>query len=92
MELQVEFPVSHLRLVHTVRSATVICYIRKWNVACNLVILFTQCDECGCDLQCTCIGIAHRNRTEWVCNLIMCDVAHTSASHVHEIAPYEHPH
>ena len=22
----------------------------------------------------------------------MCDIAHTSASHAHEIAPYEHPH
>ena len=39
-----------LRLVHTVRCANVICYIRKWNVACDLVILFTWCDECGCDL------------------------------------------
>ena len=75
-----------------VRCATAICYIKKWNVAWDLVILFTQCDECGCDLLCTCIGIAHRNCTEWVCNLIMCDVAHTSALHANEIAPYEHPH
>ena len=36
-------------------------------------------------------GITHRNRTEWVWNLIVCDVAHTSVSDAHEIAPYEHP-
>ena len=34
----------------------------------------------------------HWNRTEWVWNLIMCNIAHTSASHAHEIAPCEHPH
>ena len=34
----------------------------------------------------------HWNRTEWVWNLIVYKVAHTSASHSHEIAPYEHPH
>ena len=49
-----------------VRRATAICYILKWNVACDLVILFTQCDGFGCNLQCTYIGFAHRNRTEWV--------------------------
>ena len=27
------------------RCATAICYIRKWNVACDLVILFTWCDS-----------------------------------------------
>ena len=81
-----------LRLVHTVRCATAICYIRKWNVACDLVILFTRFHGFGCNFQCTYIGIAHHNRTEWVWNLIVCDVAHTSASHTHEIAPYEHPH
>ena len=37
-------------------------------------------------------GIAHRNRTEWMWNLNVCDIAHTSASHWHEIAPCEHPH
>ena len=85
--------VSHaLRLVHTVRCMTAICYIRKLNVACDLVILFTRCDGFGCDFQCTYIGIIHRNLTEWVWNLIMCDITHTSASHAHEIAPCEHPH
>ena len=74
------------------RCATAICYIRKWNVACNLVILFTRCKGFGCNFQCTYIGIAHRNRTEWVWNLIVCDIAYTSASHTHEIPPCEHPH
>ena len=32
------------------------------------------------------------NHTEWVCNLIVCDIAHTSASHALEIAPYEQSH
>ena len=82
----------HLRLVHTVRCTTAICYIRKWNVASDLVILFTRRNECGCYWQCTYIGIAHHNHTEWVWNLIMYNIEHTSASHAHEIAPYEHPH
>ena len=73
-------------------TATAICYIRKWNVAFDLVILFTRCDECECNLQGTYIGITHHNCTEWVWNLIVCEVTHTSASHAHEIVPYEYPH
>ena len=35
-----------------------------------------------------------RNRkcTEWVCNLIVCDIVHTSALHALEIAQCEHLH
>ena len=75
-----------------VRCEIAICYIRKWNVVYDLVILFTRCDGFRCDLQCTYIGITHRNCTEWVCNIIMCDIAHTSASHAHEITLYEQSH
>ena len=42
------------------------------------------------DTSCNDSKKCNRKRTEWVCNLIMCDIAHTSALHALEIAPCEH--
>ena len=44
------------------------------------------------DTSCNDSKKRNHNRTEWVWNLIVCDVAHTSALHAHEIAPYEQSH
>ena len=59
---------------------------------CDFVKLFTQCNGCGCDLQCIYIGIAHCNHTEWVQNPCMCDITHKYASHAEQITPCEHFH
>ena len=42
--------------------------------------------SCNDSKKCNC------KRTEWICNLIVCDIAHTSASHALEIALCEHLH
>ena len=42
------------------------------------------------DTSCNDFKKRNRKRTEWVCNLIVCDVADTSASHALEIALCEH--
>ena len=62
--------------------------IQKLDCVRFILILFTRCDAI-CNVLI--IGIACRNRTEWVWYPFMCDIAHTSL-HAHGIALCEQCH